>query len=98
MTGCSSTASRQVASSDGAQHKIFAGLADFVDYLDVIRNTIKLHDKMMVARNIKHWNGPHGVDLSNTIERSYQSCINMYNKPGKEEKKSKSLIDFPLSY
>ena len=33
-----------------AQHKIFGGLADFVDYLDVIRNTIKLHDKMMVAR------------------------------------------------
>ena len=75
-----------------AQHKIFGGLADFVDYLDVIRNTIKLHDKMMVARNIKHWNGPHGVDLSNTIERSYQSCINMYNKTGKELLNLQSLF------
>ena len=61
------------------QHKIFKELSPFVDYLDVIKDTIKLHDRMMVARNIQQWNGPVGVDLSNTIERSYQQAVKVFN-------------------
>lgn len=62
-------------SKETAQEQLFADISPFTDYLDVIRDTIKLHDRMMIARNIQHWNGPHGVDLSNTIERSYQQAI-----------------------
>jgi len=64
------------------QHKIFFHLENFINFLDVIRNLIDLHDRMMIAFNIQHWDGPRGVERSNTIERAYQDGIIQYNQTG----------------
>ena len=66
------------------QERLFHKLGPFVNFLDVIRDTIKLHERMAVARNIEPWNGPRGVPLSNTIERAYQKPVRTYNKTGRE--------------
>lgn len=75
------------------QHWIFYELERHVNYLDVIKNLIDLHDRMMISFNIQHWDGPRGVDRSNTIERAYQDGIKQYNKTGVEM--LKQMAKFP---
>lgn len=64
------------------QHRIFYQLERHVNHLDVIRNLIVLHDRMMIAYNIQYWDGPRGVDRPNTIERAYQDGMHHYNRTG----------------
>lgn len=85
---------KQLAHDDAdPQHWIFFELEQHVKYLDVIRNLIDLHDHMMIAFNIKYWDGPRGVDRSNTIERAYQHEIKQYNKTGTDM--LKEMAKFP---
>eukprot|EP01043_Picozoa_sp_COSAG02_P069903 COSAG02_NODE_12175_length_1585_cov_1.150740_1_plen_473_part_01 len=76
--------SQEVAQPRTPQERLFHKLSPFVNFLEVIRDTIKLHQRMTVARNIEPWNGPRGVALSNTIERAYQKPVQIYNKTGRE--------------
>lgn len=75
---------KEVLEQRTPQERLFHKLGSFVNFLDVIRDTIKLHERMTVARNIEPWNGPRGVQLSNTIERAYQKPVQTYNKTGRE--------------
>ena len=75
---------REVSQQRTPQERLFHKLQPFVNFLEVIRDTIKLHHRMTIARNIEPWNGPRGVVLSNTIERAYQKPVQIYNKTGKE--------------
>ena len=64
------------------QHKRFAQLSQFVDYLQMLRDVLSLHTTIVQSRAIKYWNGPR-IPLSNTIERAYQDMIQKYNDTGK---------------
>ncbi len=74
------------------QHKRFAQLQRYADYLQMLRDVLSLHTTLTQARGIKYWNGPR-IDLSNTIERSFQGMIQKYNETGKTLKMQ--MEDFP---
>ena len=73
------------------QHKRFAQLCQFVDYLQMLRDVLELHRTMVNARSVKYWNGPR-IDLSNTIERAYQDMIIKYNDTGKDLMKQMEMF------
>lgn len=66
------------------QMKRFAQVAPFVDYLQMLKNALRLHVNMMHAAHLKHWNGPRGSSLSMTIQRAHQALVKNYNMTGHE--------------
>ena len=66
------------------QEKRFAQLAQFIDYLQMLRDVLQLHSTLVETRAIRYWNGPRTEDISNTMARTYQGLIGKYNSVGKE--------------
>lgn len=76
-----------------SQQKHFAKMAPLVDYLNMLRDTLSLHQNLMSARSIRYWSGPHTIELSTTIEHAFQQTIHSYNKVG--QSLMKEMAAFP---
>lgn len=73
-----------------AQQKHFTKVAPLADYLNMLRDTLSLHQQLVAARSIKYWNGPR-METSHTIDGAFQDLIKGYNEVGyalKEEMQS----------
>lgn len=75
------------------QFKHFDKLAPLVDYLDMLHDVLKLHTQLVTARQIKHWEGPHGANMGSTVSKAFQSTIGDYNRVGKRLKEE--MQSFP---
>ena len=77
---------RQSGTVDGSkrqtpQQKHFTELAPLVDYLNMLRDTLSLHQQLIGARSIRYWNGPR-MKTSHTVDQQFQSLIQDYNEVG----------------
>jgi hypothetical protein len=69
------------------QKKVFEDLSPLMDFLQMLRDALKLHSRMMIARKVKYWDGPRGGQkISDTVYRKFQSFIYQYNECGRSLK------------
>ena len=50
----------------------------------MLRDALRLHSRMQMARKIKYWDGPRGGQkISDTVYRRFQGFIRQYNECGR---------------
>ena len=78
---CGMFVDRKLRPMTTAQNRRFHALTSYIDFIQTLKDSVKLHTDLVSARKVQHWDGPPGEELGSS-ESVFDSFIAKYNSTG----------------